>query len=212
MEKTGRTYSAIDQLFEHPVVFNAYQALVDGGKERAIRRFLAGREFGSVIDIGCGTGNWARLFDADYLGVDTSPSFIEGCRRRYAGDSRKQFVQADASTLGPDRHFDLAMMISVLHHLADGEVAELLGWLADVADQLFVLDLYPVPGNPISRWLYRMDRGNCIREPEQQRDLLTAGGRFRVVEQSDYYCPNRLYRHTLFLLESTRPPQMSAVE
>lgn len=203
MDKTGRTYSAIDQLFEHPVVFNAYQALADGGKGRAIRRFLADRKYGSVVDIGCGTGNWARLFDADYMGVDNSPSFIEGCRRRYAGDPRKEFVQADASTLGLDRHFDLAMMISVLHHLPDAEVAKLLNWLADVADQLFVLDLYPVRGNPVSRWLYRMDRGNYIREPEQQRDLLTAGGRFRVVEHGNYYCPNRLYRHTLFLLQST---------
>ena len=204
MDKTGRAYSAIDQLFEHPVVFNTYQALVDGGKERAIRRFLSDRAYRSVVDIGCGTGNWARLFDADYLGVDTSPSFVEGCRRRYAGDSRKQFVQADASTLALERRFDLAMLISVLHHLGDEEVDKLLDWLAGVTDELFVLDLYPVPGNPVSRWLYRMDRGNYIREPDQQRDLLTGGGRFRVVEQSDYYCPNRLYRHTLFLLRSTR--------
>lgn len=200
MDKSSALYRRVYDLFERPVVFNAYQAIVDGGKGRQIRRFLRDVPYESVIDIGCGTGNWAKLVDVPYLGIDASPSFVAGCKRRFAGDSSKRFLQTDAATLAIDEQFDLAMLISVLHHLSDEEVERLLAWLAGCAKQFFVLDLYPVKRNFVSRWLYRMDRGDYIREPDAQRSLLERGGHFRVVKSDDYYCPNGLYRHTLFLL------------
>jgi SAM-dependent methyltransferase len=202
MDKAAAWYQRLDQAFEHPFVFNLYQALVDGGKGRQIRRFLADVPFRSVVDIGCGTGNWARLAPGPYLGIDTSPAFIAGCRRRYADDPRRRFVQGDAATLEFDRHFDLAMLISVLHHLSDDDVRRLLPWIVRHARCFFVLDLYPVPWNPISRLLYALDRGDHIRTPEAQRRLLLGQGGLRLVKEGDYFCPNGLYRHTLFLFEA----------
>ncbi len=200
VDKSSALYRKVFDLFERPAVFNAYQTVVDGGKGRQIRRFLQSVQFESVIDIGCGTGNWAELVDVPYLGIDSSPSFIAGCTRRFAGDTTKRFVQADAADLEIVEQFDLAMLISVLHHLSDAEVDRLLSWLSGCAKQFFVLDLYPVNRNPLSRWLYRMDRGDFVRERDEQRQLLERGGHFSVVKEDDYYCPNGLYRHTLFLL------------
>ena len=202
MDKSTGLYPYVDRLFEHPLVFNLNQVILDGGKTRQIRRFLADVPYQSVVDIGCGTGNWAKLARGPYLGVDTSPSFIAACRRRYANDPQKQFVQADAMALRPETPFDLACLISVLHHLSDAEVARLCAWVSRSARYFFVLDLYPIPHNPISRWLYQMDRGNHIRDPEAQQALLLRDGRFRLVKRGAYYSPNRLYRHTLFLLEA----------
>lgn len=206
MNKAGTLYRIIYQLFEHPLVFNLNQMILDGGKQRQIRRFLADAPFESSIDIGCGTGNWAKLGRARYLGVDSSPSFIAACQRRYAGDPGKRFVQADVSKLTLSEPYDLSMLISVLHHLSDDEARRLCEWVARNTRYFFVLDLYPVPWNPLSRWLYRMDRGEYIREPGQQQRLLMEGGRFRLLKQGSYFCPNGLYRHTLFLFESSAFP------
>lgn len=203
MDKSAAWYRRLDRLFDRAWVFNAYQTLADGGKTRQIRRFLADVPYASVVDVGCGTGNWASLARGRYVGVDTSPSFIAACRERFADDPDKSFVQADATTLTPTQPFDLALLISVLHHLSDDDVRQLLRWVAEHAHYFFVLDLYPIPWHPIARVLYALDRGHYIRSPEAQRALIAEEPRLQMVKQSSYFAPSSLYRHTLFLYEST---------
>ncbi len=199
MRKTSGWYRRLHRAFDAPLVFNLYQALVDGGKGRQIRRFLAGVPFHSVIDIGCGTGNWAALAPGPYLGIDTSATFIEGCRRRYRGDPQRRFVQGDIASLDLPAHYDLALLVSVLHHLSDEDVRRLLPWVARHVRFFFVLDLYPVPWNPVSRLLYALDRGDHIRTPEAQKRLLLQHPGLRLVKEGAYFAPTGLYRHTLFL-------------
>jgi SAM-dependent methyltransferase len=195
----GAWYRPIHDLFERPWVFNLYQTLVDGGKHRQIRRFLADVPYRSVLDIGCGTGNWASTARGPYLGVDLSPSFIAACHARYRGDASKQFLQADVASLDLAERYDLAQLISVLHHLSDEEVRRLLDGVARAARFFFVLDLYPIPWNPVSRFLYAMDRGDHIRPPAAQKRLILAHPAFRLVKEGAYVAPTGLYRHTLFL-------------
>ncbi len=202
IDKSRGLYPYIDRLFESAFIFNANQILLDGGKTKQIRRFLSGLEFESMVDIGCGPGNWAALAKGEYVGIDTSASFIRTCKKRYAADVKKTFIEADATTIDLGRAFDLAILISVLHHLSDEEAIRVCHWVARSARYFFVLDLYPNPRNPVSQFLYAMDRGNFIREPQEQENLLTRDQLFRIVRKEDYYCPNRFYRHTLFLLES----------
>lgn len=200
--KSHAWYRRLYDAFERPSVFNLYQTLVDGGKGRQIRRFLADVPYRSLIDVGCGTGNWATLARGAYLGIDTSEAFIAGCRRRYAGDDRLRFVQADAATLALDAQYDLAILVSVLHHLPDEAVRRLLPWVAAHARHFFVLDLYPMPWNPPARLLYALDRGDYIRTPAEQKALLGSEPGLRLVREDDYFAPTGLYRHTLFLFES----------
>lgn len=190
----------IDRLFERPLVFNAYQRLVDGGKLRQIRRFLGGLPFESVLDIGCGTGNWSGLTRDEYLGVDTSPSFVAAARARHREDEQKRFLLADASELELTHSFDLCIMISVLHHLSDAKALAVLDRVGARCRNLFVLDLYPVRWNPLSQVLYALDRGDYVRDPIEQRILLEKGSGLRVIKYGSYYSPTLLYRHTLFLL------------
>lgn len=201
---SGWTKRIIDRCLEHSIIFDLNQILLDGGKHRPMRRFLSSVPSASVIDLGCGTGNWVELADQEYLGVDTSKSFITTCREKHGSDPNKSFLQADAASLELDRSFDLAMLISVLHHLSDDQVAGTIDRAAAHADHLFVMDLYPIHQNPFSRWLYRMDRGNHIREPDRQRKVITESGQFRLVKEDDFHSWNCLYRHTLFLFESNQ--------
>ena len=199
-----RAYRRLDDFFEHPAVFNAYQAIADGGKFRQIRRFLATVPYESVLDVGSGTGNWAQLARGRYLGIDTSASFIEGCLERYAEDPEKTFLLADAAEIEPAEHYDLGLMISVLHHLSDQKAEAILRRLVTVCRYVFILDLYPIPWNPLARAAYALDRGNFIRSKEEQRRLVQRVEGFHVLKDDDYFSPSLLYRHTLFLLSTPR--------
>ena len=202
MDKQSRLYRKIYDFIERPWAFNLIQSIIDGGKGRQIRKFLKDVNFQSMVDIGCGTGNWAPVARGDYLGVDYSESFIEGCKKRYLNDPSKRFVQADVTTLAVSEQYDLALLISVLHHLSDSEATKLIDWVARNTRFLCVLDLYPIHWNLVSRWFYSMDRGNHIREPEAQTALVMKNPAMKLVKWGDYFCPNGLYRHTLFLFES----------
>ena len=191
---------AIHRLFDHPLIFNSYQVLADGGKGRAIRRFLQDLPYDSVLDIGCGTGNWAKYAPGRYLGVDPAPAFISAAIRRYAGDPKKKFLVADPTSQDVPGEFDLAQLVSVLHHLSDDDVSRLLERIRPRVRHLFILDLYPMPWNPPARFLYASDRGSFIRTPEQQQRLVL-DGEWRLVKEGSYFAPTLLYRHTLFLFE-----------
>lgn len=201
-DRTGLLTRA-HRLFENPLVFELYQVVVDGGKRAPVSRFLEGVPYESVVDLGCGTGAWSYLAHDRYLGLDYSPSFIRGCRRRFSDDSRKRFQLGDLESVHLDETFDLALMMSVLHHLSDRQAEAVLGGLGGRAGRLLVMDLMPVPKNPVSRLLYRLDRGEHIRTADAQRRLLLRSGRWNLEKEDSFYSYNRLYRHTLFLLRSS---------
>lgn len=198
---SSAVYRRIHNLFDNPAVFNAYQSLVDGGKERRILQFLSGVQYETVLDVGCGTGNWALTARGAYLGVDVAREFIDAARHRYVDDSSKTFIQLDPTSEALPGEYDLAQLVSVLHHLSDDQVDALLERIVDRIRFLFVLDLYPIAWNPVARFLYAADRGDFIREPAEQKDLLLRNGRLSLVREDDYFAPTRLYRHTLLLFE-----------
>lgn len=202
MKKETRTPRLLREAFEHPWVFRLNQVVLDGGKTRPIRAFLEDVDYRSVVDIGCGPGTWTKLARGPYLGIDNSASFIASARRRYRRRPDTRFVEGDATSLEPDIPYDLALLISVLHHLDEAETERLLHWIARKARYLFVLDLYPIESNPLSRFLYGMDRGDHIRPPREQEALVLRRSDFRLVKKGDFYSVNRLYRHTLFLFEA----------
>jgi SAM-dependent methyltransferase len=190
------------RLFEIPAVFDSYQVLVDGGKRAPVARFLDGIDYESVIDLGCGTGAWSYLARGRYLGLDYSASFIQGCRRRFRDDPRKSFAVGDLESIDLEQSFDLALMLSVLHHLSEDQADALLRQLSGHAKRVLVMDLMPAEKNPLSRLLYKLDRGDYIRSADLQLDLLLRSGDWALERRDSFYSYNRLYRHTLFLLRS----------
>src|SRR5688500_14546669 len=87
-------------LLDHPALFNLSQLLISGG-QRATKRWakawLNARPEHHILDVGCGTGEFAPLFqsakyeirstnEGRYLGVDLNPQYIEYARKRYGGD------------------------------------------------------------------------------------------------------------------------------
>jgi SAM-dependent methyltransferase len=91
-----------------------------------VRLAEAGEITGSVLDVGCGTGEHAIFFERrghDVLGVDAAPSAIAKARvKATAHDSAAQFLVADALDLGDlGRVFDTILDCGVFHVFDDVE-------------------------------------------------------------------------------------------
>ena len=122
------------------------------------------REFGRVLDVGCGTGNLLPFLEApgygmqEYVGVDLSPEMLRMAR----GKPRRVpagWITADAERLPlPDSSFDVAVTASVLHYWDDADAA-----LAEIRrvlrpdGHLLLLDWVrdPLPMRLLNWWMRR---------------------------------------------------------
>lgn len=132
-----------------------------------------------VLDIGCGTGDFASSFrPEDYTGIDISPEYVAHARRRFGGTFQVLAAERVGEIAGP---FDLAVMAGVFHHLSDDQVRATLDGLRRVlkpGGRFRVLEAvwpsrwYDVPG-----WLLRrMDRGRFVRSRDAWLRLLDGHG------------------------------------
>ena len=113
-----------------PRLYDVFAALFFFGRRRATFQALiraAGVQAGQrVLDVGCGTGYFARLLadavgpDGLVVGVDPSAAMIAYARRKAAGRSNCEFQVGAAEALQfPADHFDVAVTSLVMHHLPD---------------------------------------------------------------------------------------------
>jgi trans-aconitate 2-methyltransferase len=75
----------------------------------------------TIIDIGCGPGNSTQILrkrwpQADIIGLDKSEKMIERARRDYPDQT---WIVGDASTLAPDRKYDLVFSNAAIHWIQD---------------------------------------------------------------------------------------------
>jgi ubiquinone/menaquinone biosynthesis C-methylase UbiE len=133
-----------------------------------------------ILDAGCGVGDMREyLPDVDYTGIDLNPDYIEGAKRRYTDGA--QFLNAsvdDLATLGFEE-FDAAIIISVLHHLTDEQVSNLVTSLPRVLKpgaRLVTVDPVWLPEQATTaRVLIAMDRGRYVRDLDGYRRLIEQG-------------------------------------
>lgn len=87
---------------------------------RAVERMVAPLGAKSVLDVGCGTGDYAQLFDPErtrYLGIDISEKMIAECARLFPAH---KFAVADGDSIdAANDTFDLVLSIGVLEYLPD---------------------------------------------------------------------------------------------
>jgi ubiquinone/menaquinone biosynthesis C-methylase UbiE len=103
----GSRYSTESQLRTDRIAKDAFLTLLDG-------RPLKGRR---VLDCGCGTGRFSRLFaelGADVVGIDSSLNMLECARKKVP---RARFEPGDILQLSFDREFDVIISSQVLTHL-----------------------------------------------------------------------------------------------
>jgi hypothetical protein len=92
-------------------------------KAQFLNRFVEEHQVTSVIEYGCGDGAQLSLARyPNYTGVDISPTAVEMCRVRFAGDTSKRFLRSDAITQSPLG--DLVLSLDVVFHLVEDVVFE----------------------------------------------------------------------------------------
>lgn len=104
------------------------------------------RDAVTALDVGCGTGRFARRMAAlglDVDAVDPSAEVIAEARALSAGARSPRFTQADVTGMElPKGHYDFVSCLASLHHMPFGTVAALRDALAP-GGALVVLGCYP---------------------------------------------------------------------
>jgi ubiquinone/menaquinone biosynthesis C-methylase UbiE len=76
----------------------------------------------TILDVGCGTGEFERLLLSEYpeqriVGIDISENMLRLARKKCSPYPNVAFLKADASTLPfPDHSFDLIISANSLHY------------------------------------------------------------------------------------------------
>lgn len=142
-----------------------------------------------ALDVGCGTGDLARLLAARaerVLGLDLSPEMIRVARERSAHLPNVEFAVADAREWDwPVGRFDCVATTTTMHHLPLGETLARMGAALRPGGVLLVLDLYEGQGLgerllglvavPVAALLRLLHTGR-LREPPMVRAAWAAHG------------------------------------
>lgn len=141
-------------------------------EKAAIRKHLQLKEAQRVIDIGCGTGEFAPLFPiAQYEGIDLDPANIAYAKKHYP----HRFQVGDALKLPyPDASFDAALICGVLHHLSDSDARKALSEMRRVlkkGGRALVMEDTKTR-RFVSRMMHDMDQGAHIRSNQEWREMV----------------------------------------
>lgn len=145
------------------------------GDQKLTRQFVAENyqvyNCRSVLDIGCGTGDFAPLFPKEeYLGIDTNPAYISFAKNKYL---HQFFVGNILNYNFGKQFFDASILISFLHHLSDQQVKRILPKIISLTRKIIIIvDLNPQTSF-LKKLAIRLDRGNFVRTTEKKIVLLS---------------------------------------
>lgn len=163
-----------DKILDNALMFNFVRKITDSREHNLeiIKKELDAKKNERILDIGCGLGNFSKVTEGNYIGIDSNKSFIRFANKHY-GSNNKKFILMDATKLHfKDKSFDKTMFISMLHHFSDQEGEKVLKEAKRVTKKYFlILDLVPTK-RLLVNFLYKMDRGSNIRPLEAQFKLI----------------------------------------
>jgi SAM-dependent methyltransferase len=118
----------------------------------------------SVVDFGCGIGQYSSVTEGRYLGVDLHERYIRYASERRAKPGRDFRCMDITHLIEAAEKFDIVLMVDFLHHIDDENCKKLLAVAASIAKK-GVVSFEPVTeqDNPIGQWIVDNDRGDYVR-------------------------------------------------
>ncbi len=185
----------LKQTLDNPLLFNLVQFAISGRQNKTRRLIREGLQLQAgerLLDVCCGTGEFANVAMGSYLGIDLNPEYILYASKKFGEGQQhpeREFLAEDISgTSFVHRGFTFpkAMMINSMHHLTVEQNQAVLAAVARVTTGRFVIvDMDPTPGNPLSKFLAEQDRGDYIRPLAEQIALVEPY--FTVEKAYTYY-------------------------
>jgi len=165
-------------LADQPAFFSLLRKVIEINfiKQKKIIREVFNLNSGNkILDIGCGTGEFAGLFSkCDYCGIDISDKYIKYAAKKNKGN----FKVMDATSLRfSDNSFDYVLIMAILHHLDDNNVNKLLLEAKRVlkpGGKILIMEDAKVEKleNLLIKFIQKFDKGEFIRTPEQYKNII----------------------------------------
>jgi len=127
----------------------------------------------SVLDIGCGIGQYAKITNSKYLGVDLNKAYLNyACKRHQQPHHSFKYISVSDLVETHKQSFDLVLMVDLLHHLSEEQCVLLLSTAKRLAKK-HILSFEPVTfqPSPIGQWIVEHDRGSHVRSLERLHQL-----------------------------------------
>jgi len=151
----------------------------------------------TVLDLGCGTGEFSVFFPKkSYVGVDIDSKNIEYAKENYD----KKFLVADGKKLPfEDNVFSKVLVIGVFHHLSDADSQAVLKEIRRVLKPggKFLVMEDTKNKNPLTALLHYLDQGEFIRSSKNWYDMFSK--EWKVLQNFTFQ--NRICFYSAFLLE-----------
>lgn len=107
-------------------------------QEAVLRNVLAGLDYASVLDVGCGFGRFAEWFEGrHYTGIDLSPSMVRTAMRLHP---ERTFAVAALDDWQPGAYvtYDLVLASEVLMHIPPADLGAAVMKLRGLAERHLV--------------------------------------------------------------------------
>ena len=182
--------SLLHRTLEHPLVYQLWQGPFAATKMNPILENLSQWPTNSkILDLGSGPGTNSAYFQHfDYLGVDVNPAYCLYARKKYS----KEFECADAIQFLKDTDliFDKVILNSLLHHIDDTGVNQILKGLQSVLTsrgEIYIIELILPKQKGIPYFLAKWDRGKFARAEEDWCQLFS--NEFSITEMKRFNVP-----------------------
>lgn len=166
---------------------------------RIIKKELAIKNKGKVLDIGCGTGILSPFFPkSNYTGIDVDEKLISFAKKTY----KKKFLLMSVDKLKfPKSIFDKIVLVGVIHHLDDNKAKKAFEEIKRVLKKngkLLVIEAIPSISkyNLIGRFLRQLDIGEFVRTLEEYEKLFQ--NKFKITKK--YQQRSGIFDYGIFLL------------
>jgi|SRR3989344_692977 len=170
-------YVSIPFIYQSRILLNGKQQ----NTRKYILKFFNKYKCKDVIDVGCGTGDFANLFKPEsYLGIDLSSDYVKYADKRY--HHRYKFITADIDDFRFSEKKDAIILVSTLHHLSNETVKKMFKSVILLTKKIIII----VDLNPRTDFIRKLfidhDRGKYVRTLEQKLRLLSAFGKVTHVQ------------------------------
>lgn len=182
-----RTIKFLLALFlSNPFIFNATRRLIAGDQsetKKFVRDNLIRYRAKTILDVGCGTGDFVEAVpkECKYLGIDFNKQFISYAGKIY-GRKNAKFLFQDVTDKNfyQKKSFDAVLLISMLHHLSDKELEEILPIVKRITKKIVIIaDIIPDPSGILRKTMVKIDQGRFVRTKEEKIKIV--GKYFNVI-------------------------------